>query len=51
MKTRYILYRRGDMYCAEDTETGKQATLRTKDKAEALVLLTRAPRVRRFGGP
>lgn len=39
MKTRYILYRRGDMYYAEDTETGKQATLRTKNKAEALVLL------------
>ena len=39
MKTRFILYRRGDMYYAEDTETGKQATLRTKNKAEALTLL------------
>ena len=39
MTTRYILYRRGDMYYAEDTETGQQATLRTKNKAEALVLL------------
>ena len=39
MKTRFILYRRGDTFYAEDTENGKQASLRTKNKAEAITLL------------
>jgi hypothetical protein len=40
MKQRFILYRRnnGRFYC-EDTVTGKQESLKTKDEAEALTLL------------
>jgi integrase len=39
MKARFILFRRGQMFYCEDTTTKKQASLKTKDKAEALTLL------------
>jgi len=41
MKQRFILYRRklGGMFYVEDTETGKQESLGTKDRAEAKTLL------------
>jgi integrase len=39
MKSRYILFRRAGIYYSEDTVTGKQHSLRTKDEAEALTLL------------
>ncbi len=39
MKTKYTLFRRGDVYYIQDTATGKQTSLRTKDEAEARSLL------------
>ena len=39
MKSKYILFKRAGVYYAEDTATGKQASLRTKDEGEALTLL------------
>jgi integrase len=39
MKTRYILFQRSGVYYAEDTTTGKQSSLRTRDKADAVRLL------------
>ncbi|MEI6078409.1 MAG: tyrosine-type recombinase/integrase [Verrucomicrobiota bacterium] len=39
MKNRYILFQRSGVFYTEDTTTGKQASLRTKDKADALRLL------------
>lgn len=39
MKNRFILFQRSGVYYAEDTTTGKQSSLRTKDKADALRLL------------
>jgi hypothetical protein len=39
MKTRFILFRRASVYYCEDTTTGKQSSLRTKNEAEALVIL------------
>jgi integrase len=39
MKNRFILFRRGAMFYCEDTEAGKQTSLKTKDKAEAQILL------------
>jgi len=41
MKRRFILYRRklGGMFYIEDTETGKQESLGTKDRSEATALL------------
>jgi len=39
MKTRFILFNRKGVYYSEDTTTGKQISLRTKDEAEALTLL------------
>ncbi len=39
MKTRFRLFRRGNYFWSHDGETGKQETLRTKDKATALRLL------------
>ena len=39
MKNRFILFRRGDVYYSEDTVTGKQCSLRTKNEAEADTLL------------
>ena len=41
MKSRFILYRRklGGMFYVEDTQTRKQESLGTKDRAEAKALL------------
>jgi hypothetical protein len=39
MKQRYILFRRAGLFYYEDTTTGKQLSLRTKDEAEARTLL------------
>ena len=40
MKQRFILYRRSNgMFYAEDTETRKQQSLKTKDEAKARTLL------------
>jgi len=35
MKTKYTLFRRGEMFYIQDTATGKQTSLRTKDETEA----------------
>ena len=39
MKQRFILFNRAGTYYSEDTATGKQHSLRTKDKGEAARLL------------
>jgi hypothetical protein len=39
MKPRFILFRRAGVYYSEDTTTRKQTSLRTKDEAEATVVL------------
>jgi integrase len=39
MTPRYSLFRRGNIFYAQDAETGQQTSLRTKDKAEAGTLL------------
>src|SRR3981189_996847 len=39
MKLRFNLFRRGQVYYCEDTTTGTQISLRTKDEGEALTLL------------
>ena len=39
MKSRFILFRRAGVFYYEDTTTGKQLSLRTKDEAEARTLL------------
>jgi len=39
MKQCYILFRRSGVFYYEDTTTGKQLSLRTKDEAEARTLL------------
>lgn len=39
MKQRFILFRRSGVFYYEDTTTGKQLSLRTKDEAEAKILL------------
>ena len=39
MKPRFSLFRRGDMFYAQDSTTGKQTSLRTKDEGEAVTLL------------
>ncbi len=39
MKTRFILFRRGEVYYYEDTVTRKQISLHTRDESEATVLL------------
>lgn len=39
MKTKYTLFRRGDVYYSQDSTTGKQTSLRTKDETEARSLL------------
>jgi hypothetical protein len=39
MKQRFILFRRNGVFYCEDTTTGKQTSLRTKDEAEANTLL------------
>jgi integrase len=40
MKSKYILFRRNGVFYVEDTATGKQTSLRTKDEAEANGLLS-----------
>src|SRR5690349_4224348 len=39
MKQQFILFRRAGVYYCEDTTTGQQRSLRTKDEAEANTLL------------
>lgn len=39
MKARFTLFRRGQVYYAQDTTTGQQTSLRTKDEGEAQALL------------
>ncbi len=39
MKSRFIMFRRAGTFYYEDTETGKQLSLRTKNEAEAQTLL------------
>jgi len=39
MNQRYIMFRRAGVFYCEDTSTGKQLSLRTKDEGEALTLL------------
>ena len=39
MKQRFYLYRRGDRYYLQDSRTGKQQSLETKDRNEAQRLL------------
>jgi len=39
MTSRFILFRRAGVFYSEDTTTRKQTSLRTKDEAEATVLL------------
>ena len=39
MKTKYTLFRRGDVFYSQDSATGKQTSLRTKDETEARSLL------------
>ncbi len=39
MKARFTLFRRGETFYCEDTTSGKQTSLRTKDPAEASTLL------------
>ena len=39
MKNRFILFQRSGVFYCEDTSTGRQTSLHTKDKADALRLL------------
>jgi hypothetical protein len=39
MKPRYRLFRRAGVFYYEDTTTGQQLSLKTKDETEALTLL------------
>ncbi len=39
MKTKYTLFRRGEMFYMQDSATGRQTSLRTKDEGEATSLL------------
>ena len=39
MKNRFLLFQRCGVYYSEDTTTGKQVSLRTKDKADAIRLI------------
>jgi hypothetical protein len=39
MKNRFILFQRSGVFYCEDTTTGKQTSLRTRDKADAVRLL------------
>ena len=39
MKTKYTLFRRGEMFYMQDSATGKQTSLHTKDETEAKSLL------------
>jgi hypothetical protein len=39
MNQRLILFRRSGVFYCEDTATGKQTSLRTRDESEARILL------------
>ncbi len=39
MKTKFTMFRRGEMFYMQDSATGKQTSLRTKDETEAKSLL------------
>ena len=39
MKTKFILFRRNGVFYIEDTSSGKQTSLRTRDETEAKSLL------------
>jgi hypothetical protein len=39
MKTKYTLFPRGGIYYSQDSATGQQKSLRTRDEAEALQLI------------
>ena len=39
MRQRFILFKRGEVFYGEDTTTGKQYSLHTRDRAEAGRLL------------
>src|ERR1035438_5925506 len=39
MRNRFILFQRSGIFYSEDTSTGKQTSLRTRDRAEAQRLL------------
>ena len=39
MKTKYTMFRRGDVFYMQDSATGKQTSLKTKDETEAKSLL------------
>ena len=39
MKTKYTMFRRGGIYYSQDTATGQQKSLRTRDETEAIRLL------------
>ena len=39
MKTKYTLFRRGGIYYSQDSATGQQKSLRTRDEAEASLLI------------
>ncbi len=39
MKSRYILFRRSGVYYCEDTTTGRQSSLRTRNESEAATIL------------
>ena len=40
MKTKYTLFRRNGIYYSQDSATGQQKSLRTRDEAEALKLIS-----------
>jgi len=49
MKSKFILFRQAGVFYSEDTTTGKQHSLRTKDEAEALA--SSIPRTRPTASP
>jgi hypothetical protein len=47
MKTKFTMFRRGAMFYMQDSATGKQTSLRTKDEAEAILHGGGCPRIGR----
>ena len=47
MNAKYTLFRRGGIYYSQDSATGQQKSLRTRDETEALKLIN----ARNEGGP
>jgi hypothetical protein len=45
MKTKYTMFRRGEMFYIQDSATGKQTSLKTKDETEARSLLNPKPKL------